>query len=104
MVSAALKASPIQAKDLGNRRQPGTIVQTGAKSVKIIIAFCSLSGGETVNKAEYQEGFRVGRKSVADLSCSALCPSQEIAFDIHLSHQEAGSSKSPWKLLETRQN
>lgn len=77
MVPAVLKVSPIQAEGPGNRKQPGTIVQTGAESIKIMIAFCSLSRGETVNKAEHQKGFRMGRKGVADLSCSALLPSQD---------------------------
>lgn len=101
MVPAVLKVSPIQAKDLGSRRQPGPIAQIGAESVKIIIAFCSLSRGAAVNKAECRKRFMEGRKAVADLSCSALLPSREVTLDIHLSHQEPGRSHLPgWESLK----
>lgn len=82
--------SPIKAKYPGNRRQPGTIVQTGEESVKIIIAFCSLSRGVAVSKAEYQKRFRVGSKGVADLSCLALLPRK-----LHLTYSPGGRELPP---------
>lgn len=88
-------------KRSGSRRQPEPIAQLGAGSVKIIIAFCSLSRGAAVKKAECRKRFMEGRKAVADLSCSALLPSREATLDIHLSHQEAGRSHLPgWESLK----
>lgn len=56
MVPAALKVRLFQAKGLDDRRQPGTILQTGAWSIKIIIAFCSLRREERQYKARLNDG------------------------------------------------
>lgn len=108
MISGAScsQSKPHSSKRSWKQRKPGTIVETGAENIKIIIAFCSLSRGATANKAGYQKGFiRVGRKGVADLSCSALCPSQEVVLDTSLTRrQEAprvhGSSLRQDKISE----
>lgn len=49
MVPTVLKISPFHTKDPDDRRQPGTVVQTGAWSIKVITDFCSLRREDTLD-------------------------------------------------------
>lgn len=92
---AILTERPFQAKDLDDRRQPGTTTQTqtGAWNIKIIITLCSLSRGERLNLKQNWMFPEIGSGNTKYCRHFSLLVSHR--DDILLPHQEAECSHPP---------